>query len=253
MSAFVENPVVRCSLLRPPITCTEGAPERCATCPHRDTQDLVTSKCDAAGCCWRACGFRSAVEIAERAHIETHARLARHAPRQASPRSGVLADVSRLPWPFPRFHIALTTLLSTALVGWLAMLSRWLHERLNYPRPFGIPLHALFMLCVVASLVWIVMEWWSHWRRENIRRLWVVAECNHEIRNALDLIILAAHSEEGIRQINHAVQRIESTLVDILPAVNGSSVATYSPDRDSKSTNSSIVQSRAASIARSDA
>jgi len=232
LSAFVENAVVRCCLLSTPITCN-SAPEACATCPYRDTRDLVVSQCTECG--WKSSGFRYAVDIAERAHSGRHGRLARQAsvpvsvgvPRQASPRSTALAEAIRQPQPLSRFRIALVTLGSTALVGLLAALSRWLREQLNYTRPFGIPVHALFMLCVVASLVWMLMEWWAHWRRENIRRLSVVAECNHEIRNALELMTLAANSEDGIQQIDHAVQRIERTLSDILPAVSDSSVATY--------------------------
>jgi len=170
------------------------------------------------------------VRIAEEVHLETHRGLAPQngvplsvaVRRQPFPSSVAATQASRQQ-PWSRFRIALFTLGSTTLVGLLALLSRWLREQLNLPRVMGIPLHALFMLCVVASLTWMLMEWWAYWRRENIRRFSVVAECNHEIRNALDQMISAPNGEEGIQHIRNAVQRIEGTLSNILPAVNDSS------------------------------
>ena len=228
MSAFIENAAVRCCLQPALITSAEGMPEKCATCPNRDTRDLVVSQC--TQCPWKSYGFRYAVRIAEEVHLETHRGLAPQngvplsvaVRRQPFPSSVAATQASRQQ-PWSRFRIALFTLGSTTLVGLLALLSRWLREQLNLPRVMGIPLHALFMLCVVASLTWMLMEWWAYWRRENIRRFSVVAECNHEIRNALDQMISAPNGEEGIQHIRNAVQRIEGTLSNILPAVNDSS------------------------------
>jgi len=227
LSAFVENAVVRCCLQPALITTADGVPESCSTCPHRDTRDLVVSQC--TQCPWKSCGFRYAVQIAGEVHLGTQGGLARQigvpvsavVRRQAFPRSVAVIEASQQAWS--HFRIALFTLGSTTLVGLLALLSRWLREQLNLPRVMGIPLHALFMLCVVASLTWMLMEWWAYWRRENIRRFSVVAECNHEIRNALDQMISAPNGEEGIQHIRNAVQRIEGTLSNILPAVNDSS------------------------------
>jgi hypothetical protein len=179
------------------------------------------------------------VQIAEDVHLGKHRRLTPQSgvpvsaavQTQAFPRSVAVTEASRQQ-PWSRFRIALFTLGSTTLVGLLALLSRWLREQLNLPRVMGIPMHALFMLCVVASLTWMLMEWWAYWRRENIRRLSVVAQCNHEIRNALDQMILAPNGEEGIQHIRNAVQRIERTLSDILPAVNDSSIATFAHSKN---------------------
>ncbi len=56
-------------------------------------------------------------------------------------------------------------------------------------------------------------------RRAVIERLEMIAEMNHHIRNALDVIQLSAHTtrdEAAIAMVNEAVERIEWALQEIL-------------------------------------
>jgi hypothetical protein len=67
-----------------------------------------------------------------------------------------------------------------------------------------------------------------HWRREHLRheklleeKLRVVAELNHHIRNALQVIALYAarvHDDDELQLIREATERIEWSLREILPA-----------------------------------
>jgi hypothetical protein len=57
-------------------------------------------------------------------------------------------------------------------------------------------------------------------RQRTLARLQVIAELNHHVRNALEVISLSAyitHDEEAIRRIMEGVNRIDWALREILP------------------------------------
>lgn len=81
------------------------------------------------------------------------------------------------------------------------------------------------MLLVVGGLVYTVLRYANDRRAANIRRFRIVAECNHHIRNALQVLTLThdARIQPGSlgvrRQIADAVHRIELTLAEVFPRV----------------------------------
>jgi hypothetical protein len=80
------------------------------------------------------------------------------------------------------------------------------------------------MLLVVGGLVYTLLRRESDRRTATIERLRIVAECNHHIRNALQVLILTgdARTEQvalGVQQVADAVHRIDLTLSEVLPKV----------------------------------
>jgi len=56
-------------------------------------------------------------------------------------------------------------------------------------------------------------------RRARMARARVVADCNHEIRNALQAMVGLQYPKESVEQIQAAVRRIDWALRDLLPHV----------------------------------
>jgi hypothetical protein len=86
-------------------------------------------------------------------------------------------------------------------------------------------IHGSFMLLIVGGLTYALMKYENNRRAANIHRFRVVAECNHHIRNALQVLIFnydgtIQQKSLGIsRQIADAVRRIELTLSEVFPEV----------------------------------
>ena len=137
--------------------------------------------------------------------------------------SPLLADTARLPQPYPRFYILGATLTALIVTGGAALFSRWLVDTF-YPS-LGGWIHGSIMLLIIGGLFYTLLRYESDRRNANIHRLRVVAECNHHIRNALQVLICGQDGrvEEGSlgisRQIADAVQRIELTLSEVFPRV----------------------------------
>lgn len=78
---------------------------------------------------------------------------------------------------------------------------------------------------VVAALVATLLSYrmlrYERQRREAIRRrLEVIGEMNHHVRNAIHTIVLSAHfpqNDELVKAINESVQRVDWALKEILP------------------------------------
>lgn len=73
---------------------------------------------------------------------------------------------------------------------------------------------------ILGLLVWKLLHNAYRTRQRTLARLQVIAELNHHVRNALEVISLSAYitgDEEAIRRIMEGVNRIEWALREILP------------------------------------
>jgi len=183
-------------------------------------------------CCFKATGTSADVDSARRAHRHPNLSLVdvdgaererlwtQYFEASLPPQ---LVDTTRLPRPYPRFFIWGATLAALIVTGGGALLSRWLVDAL-YPAMGGW-IHGSIMLLIVGALVYALMRYENDRRSANIHRFRVVAECNHHIRNALQVLIFnhdgpVQQGALGIsRQIGDAVRRIELTLSEVFPRV----------------------------------
>lgn len=73
---------------------------------------------------------------------------------------------------------------------------------------------------ILGLLVWKLLHNAYRARQRTLARVQVVAELNHHVRNALEVISLSAyitHDEQAIRRIMEGVNRIDWALREILP------------------------------------
>jgi hypothetical protein len=73
---------------------------------------------------------------------------------------------------------------------------------------------------ILGLLVWKLLHNAYRTRQRTLARLQVIAELNHHVRNALEVISLSAYitrDEEAIRRIMEGVNRIDWALREILP------------------------------------
>ena len=73
---------------------------------------------------------------------------------------------------------------------------------------------------ILGLLVWKLLHNAYRARQRTLARLQVIAELNHHVRNALEVISLSAYitrDEEAIRRITEGVNRIDWALREILP------------------------------------
>ena len=175
------------------------------------------------------------MEIARRAHRHPNLSLvAMDGPERGrlwtkyfeKPPSPLFEDIARLPQPYPRFHIFGGILAALIVTAGGALFSRWLVETWLPVVHIGGWIHGSFMLLIVGGLLYALLRYENERRAANIARFRVVAECNHHIRNALQVLIYTrdGHIEEGSlgigrRQISDAVNRIELTLSEVFPRV----------------------------------
>jgi hypothetical protein len=132
-------------------------------------------------------------------------------------------DTARLPQPYPRLHILGATLAALMVTAAGALFSHWLIDTWYVPTGGGV--HGSFMLLVVGVLFYTLLNYANDRRAAHIRRFRIVAECNHHIRNALQVLTLAqdARIQQGALGVSHqiadAVHRIELTLAEVFPRV----------------------------------
>jgi len=185
----------------------------------------------------RDCGFKVAgthedVAIACRAHRHPNstflvAMKSAHSeeawPKPFEARPPLLTDPARLPQPYPRLYIWGTTLAALIVTGASALFSRWLVD-MWYPSMDAM-VHGSFMLLVVGGLFYTLLRYANDRRAADIDRFRTVAECNHHIRNALQVLSLTrdARTQQGSvevsRQTADSMRRIELTLTEVLPKV----------------------------------
>ena len=197
---------------------------------HSSPMPDVLVQCQCQDCSFKAAGTYVAVAIARRAHRHPNSSLVAIDSAQRadvwtthfeSP-PPLLVDTARLPQPYPRLHILGATLVAVMVIAGGALFSRWLVS--TWYHPMGGWVHGSFMLLLVGGLVYTLLSYANARRAGHIRRFRIVAECNHHIRNALQVLALAqdARTQQGARevsQIGDSVHRIELTLAEVLPGV----------------------------------
>jgi len=194
------------------------------------TDALVDFQCH--HCCFKAAGTYADVEIARRAHrhpnlslvaidrLERERLWTMYFEESLPP---LLAGTARLPHPYPRLYILGGTLAALIVTGGGALFSRWLVDR--WHPALGGWIHGSFMLLIAGGLVYTVLRYENDRRAANMDRFRVVAECNHHIRNAVQVLTFTHDGriqEESLglsRQISDAVHRIELTLSEVFPRV----------------------------------
>jgi len=188
--------------------------------------------CQCPDCSFKAAGTYAAVEIARRAHQHPDSSMV---AIDKAKRAGVwtkyfvsspppLVDTTRLPQPYSRLCILAATLATLILTAVGAWFSRWGVEYSPVNRWLWKWGHPIFMLLLVGGLVYTLLRYANDRRAANIRRFRIVAECNHHIRNALQVLTLTqgTGTEQGAREVSligDSVHRIELTLAEVLPGV----------------------------------
>jgi len=218
------------SVVNPCVVEFSRATIRRMTHPSPTTDGLVDFQCH--HCSFKAAGTYADVEIARRAH--RHPNLSLMAIDKAErgrlwtmyfekSLSPLLADTTRLPQPYPRFYILGGTLAALIVTAGGALFSRWLVR--TWYHPMGGWFHGSLMLLIAGGLVYTLLRYENERRAANIDRFRVVAECNHHIRNAVQVLTFTYDGriqDESLklsRQIADAVHRIELTLSEVFPRV----------------------------------
>ena len=120
-------------------------------------------------------------------------------------------------------HFSLSTIppLATALFAWMIVFIFHAAAGLWYAKDRGHRLAILFDAAatgaVIAALTWLGLTAFRRVRRQNECN---TAEVNHQVRNALELIIDAEYRAEGAARrslIVESVSRIDRTLRKLLP------------------------------------
>jgi len=143
-----------------------------------------------------------------------------------------MLDTTRLPRPFSRPYIWSVTAGGTLFCLSLAMFSQWLfyhHWHFHSINGFRWGT-ALVMVPAVGVMLRLLMYQAQRRRQATINRFVVVAEANHHIRNALAVLVAASYLQGEEREksdlpktyaaIQEAIERIESTLAEVLPQLN---------------------------------
>ncbi len=97
-------------------------------------------------------------------------------------------------------------------------IERYLRQQGTDPLPMIAASDAM-AAALATFLVMLILHGIIERRRQVIERLRVIAEINHQVRNALELIQLSAvttENEGAVRIIGEGVQRIERTLRELL-------------------------------------
>jgi hypothetical protein len=189
---------------------------------------LVHAQCHECG--FKAAGTYEDVALACRTHRHPHSTCffaSKSEPKgevwakHFEGRPTLLVDTACLPQPYPRLYIVATALAAVIVAGAGALFSRWLAIRF-YPSVGGL-VHGAFMLLVVGGLIYTLLRYTNDRRAIDIERFRTVAECNHHIRNALQVLSLSARVQQGpgeaSRHTADSVHRIELTLAEVLPKV----------------------------------
>lgn len=108
-----------------------------------------------------------------------------------------------------------------SLVACSAIAGQWLFNvRLGFARWHGIGLVGPVISFLVTGVLVAIIEFRAQQRRKaRLARAQVVADCNHEIRNALQSTVGLNYPQESVVQIQAAVRRIDGALRDLLPQV----------------------------------
>ena len=122
--------------------------------------------------------------------------------------------------PLPTWKMILLTLVAAILVFFSGATLDWLvfHERES--RIFAVGISDVLAGVVAGVLVYRLLQYERDRRRALRQRLEIIADMNHHVRNALQVISLSAYSSNDRRQldaIKESVSRIQWALREILP------------------------------------
>jgi hypothetical protein len=107
---------------------------------------------------------------------------------------------------------------SMAVVSVGALISRWLVQRYSQWSWVWIWGHPLSMVVLIGGLVFALLRQENRRRQRAQRSVAIIAECNHQIRNSLQAIVLGANKPEAHwLVIAEAVEKIEHVLTEVLP------------------------------------
>ena len=106
-----------------------------------------------------------------------------------------------------------------ALVAASAVAGQWVFNvHLGFPRLYGIGLVGPTINFLVTAVLVSSIQFRAQQRRKaRMARAQIVADCNHEIRNALQCMAGLNYPRESVAQIEAAVKRIDGALRDLLP------------------------------------
>jgi hypothetical protein len=105
------------------------------------------------------------------------------------------------------------------LVAASAIAGQWVFNvHLGFSRLHGIGLVGPTITFLVTAVLVSIIQFRAQQRRKaRLARAQIVADCNHEIRNALQSMVGLNYPKESVEQIEAAVKRIDSALRDLLP------------------------------------
>jgi signal transduction histidine kinase len=124
------------------------------------------------------------------------------------------------PYPFSNWKVALLAALAALMVFLIGAGLDWviLHE--NESRRIAISVSDALAALIAGALVFRLLQYERDRRRHLRQRLEVIAEMNHHVRNALQVISLSTYSsadQQHLAAIKESVNRIQWALKEILP------------------------------------
>jgi signal transduction histidine kinase len=123
-------------------------------------------------------------------------------------------------YPFSHWKVAVLAALAALLVFLIAAGLDWvvLHE--NESRRIAISVSDTLAALIAGMLVFRLLQYERDRRRRLRQRLEIIAEMNHHVRNALQVISLSTYSsadQQQLAAIKESVNRIQWALREILP------------------------------------
>jgi hypothetical protein len=152
-------------------------------------------------------------------HLTNQLRVPLHFSHDISDEERALLTSPRaLPSPLSRRSILVVVSACLAVVSVWALISRWLVQYSPEWRWIWTWGHPLSMLTLLGGLILVLLRQENRRRQRAQKRLAIVAECNHHIRNSLQAIVLGEEEPENDwLVIAQAVEQIEQVLAEVLP------------------------------------
>ncbi len=125
-------------------------------------------------------------------------------------------------FPAYRWKLALVALFAAVAVFLISVGIDWLVLHEHEPRRVALEASDCVAGVIAGSLVFRVLQYEQDRRRQLRHRLEVIAEMNHHVRNALQVISFSAYSyadQQQLAAVKESVGRIQWALKEILPKV----------------------------------
>ena len=122
--------------------------------------------------------------------------------------------------PLPTWKMLLLTLLAAVAVFATGAILDWFVVRESASRSFALEASDALAGVVAGVLVFRILQYERDRRRALRQRLEIIADMNHHVRNALQVISLSAYSSSDRQQleaIKESVSRIQWALREVLP------------------------------------